>query len=117
MVTRRLLLAWLPLLALSVTATGAERLRFWNTTSVTIAKLYLAPAGSTQWGPDQCQNDPDGAVDPDERLTLKGIEPGRYDVKLTDKKGRTCIVQNIEVKGGRPYAFAIGESDLKACGR
>lgn len=96
---------------------GAERLRFWNLTAVTITKLYLAPAGTDQWGPDQCQNDPDGAVDADERLTLKGIEPGRYDAKLTDKTGRSCIVRNVEVKGGRPYAFSIEESDLKECRR
>ena len=99
-------------------AVGAEqRLRFWNLTAATITKLYLAPAGTDKWGPDQCQNDPDGAVDADERLTLKGIEAGRYDVKLTDKTGRKCIVRDVEVKGGRPYAFSIEESDLKDCGR
>ncbi len=107
----------LVLAAMCATALGAERLRFWNLTAVTISKLYLAPAGSNQWGPDQCRNDPDGVVDPDERLTLTGIEPGRYDVKLTDKAGRTCVVPNVDVKGDRPYAFSIEESDLKACGR
>lgn len=113
----RALSAVLALALLGATAVGAERLRFWNLTAVTISKLYLAPAGTDQWGPDQCRNDPDGAVDPDERLTLSGIEPGRYDVKLTDKGGRTCIVRNVEVKGGRPYAFSIGEGDIKDCGR
>lgn len=104
--------------SVSAAAVGAEqRLRFWNLTAATITKLYLAPAGTDKWGPDQCQNDPDGAVDADERLTLKGIEPGRYDAKLTDRKGRTCVVRNIEVKGGRPYAFSIEEGDLKGCGR
>ena len=98
-------------------ALGAEHLRFWNLTAAAITKLYLAPAGTDRWGPDQCQNDPDGAVDADERLTLKGIEPGRYDVKLIDKTRRTCIVRDVEVKGGRPYAFSIEESDLKDCGR
>jgi len=98
-------------------ALGAERLRFWNLTAATITKLYLAPAGTEKWGPDQCQNDPDGAVDADERLTLKGVEPGRYDVRLTDKTGRKCLVRDVEVKGGRPYAFSIEESDLKDCHR
>jgi len=98
-------------------ALGAERLRFWNLTAATITKLYLAPAGTDKWGPDQCQNDPDGAVDADERLNLKGIEPGRYDVKLADKTGRKCVVRDVEVKRGRPYAFSIEESDLKDCSR
>src|SRR5215467_13852585 len=85
------------LLALCLTATAAERLKFWNLTGFTIKELYLAPAGTVDWGPDQCRNDPDGAVDADERLTLKDVVPGRYDVKVTDKKGRTCLVRNVEV--------------------
>lgn len=105
----------LSLSALAVAAVAAERMRFWNTTSFTITELYLAPAGTTQWGPNQCKNDPDGAVDADERLTLKDIAAGRYDVKLADKKGRVCIVRNVEVKTGTPFAFAIGENDLTDC--
>jgi len=103
------------LLALAAAAGAAERMRFWNTTAFTITELRLAPAGTTDWGPDQCKNDPDGAVDADERLTLKDVQPGRYDVKLADKHGRICIVRNVEVQGGKPYAFAIGESDLTDC--
>jgi len=105
----------LALLALAVAAEAADRMRFWNTTSFTITELRLAPAGTTEWGPNQCKNDPDGAVDADERLTLKDVAAGRYDVKLADKKGRVCIVRNVELKSGRPYAFAIGESDLTDC--
>jgi hypothetical protein len=115
---RKMVVVVLLMAAVCAGAVGAEqRLRFWNLTATTITKLYLAPAGTDRWGPDQCQNDPDGAVDADERLTLKGVEPGRYDVKLTDKKGRSCVLRNIEVKGGRPYAFSIEEGDLKDCGR
>ena len=105
----------LSLFALSIAATGAERLRFWNLTSSTIKELHLAPAGTANWGPDQCKNDPDGAVDTDERLILKDVIPGRYDVKVTDKKGRTCLVCNVEVVAGKPYAFSISEKDLTDC--
>ena len=59
------------LLVFCSAAVSAERLKFWNLTSFTIKELRLAPAGSADWGPDQCRNDPDGAVDADERLTLK----------------------------------------------
>ena len=115
---RKIVVAVLLVASLSTAAVGAEqRLRFWNLTAATITKLYLAPAGTDKWGPDQCQNDPDGAVDADERLTLKGIEPGRYDVRLADKTGRKCVVRDVEVKGDRPYAFSIEESDLKDCSR
>ena len=103
------------LVALNLTATAAERLRFWNLTGFTIKELRLAPVGTTDWGPDQCRNDPDGAVDVDERLTLKDVVPGRYDVKLVGKNARTCVVRNVEVSAGKPYAFSISEKDLTDC--
>jgi len=99
----------------SVAAVAADRLRFWNTSSVTITTLYLAPAGTSNWGAEQCRNDPDKSVSADERLTLTPIDPGRYDVKLTDATGRSCIVRNVEVKSGGPYAFSIDDSDLAGC--
>jgi hypothetical protein len=48
----------------------------------------MSPAGKDSWGPDQCKNDRDGTVDHDERLRITGVEPGRYDVKLSDKTPR-----------------------------
>jgi hypothetical protein len=103
------------LLAIAGAAKAAERMRFWNLTSVTIKELYLAPTGTTQWSANQCKNDPDGTVDHDERLTITGIKPGKYDVRLVDKKGRSCTVSNVDVVGGKPYAFSIADKDLKNC--
>src|SRR5258708_34074782 len=94
---------------------AAERLPLWNLTMVTIQELYLAPTGTTQWSANQCMNDRDGAVDPDERLTITGVPPGRYDVKLKDKKGRRCTVGNVELVAGRPYAFSLSDKDLTNC--
>jgi hypothetical protein len=105
------------LLSAAGTATAAERLRFWNLTGVTLKELYLAPAGTTQWSANQCKNDKDGTVDHDERLTITGISPGKYDVKLADKKGRVCTVQNVEVVSGRPYAFSLSDKDLTNCAK
>ncbi len=96
-------------------ALAAGKLRFWNETAATIVELYLAPAGTTRWSANQCDNDPDKSVDADERLDLAGIEPGRYDVKLKDKTGRHCLVRNVEVKGEGKFAFAIAEEDLRDC--
>jgi hypothetical protein len=115
---------WLPLLVavfVMAGATGlgtvlaAERLRFWNLTTTTISELYLAPTGTTNWGANQCLNDRDGAVDSDERLTMTGFDPGVYDVKLVDKKGRMCRLNGVNVEAGRPYAFAIADRDLTDC--
>ena len=88
---------------------------FWNRTSATIAGLRLAPAGTTRWGPNQCENDADGAVDPGSRLRLSGISPGRYDAEITDRGGRVCSVRGVQVKADRPYAFTIADADLRNC--
>jgi hypothetical protein len=103
------------LLLIVWSATAAERLRFWNLTTTTITELRLAPAGTDNWGPNQCENDPDKSVEHDERLTITGIEPGLYDVKLANRAGRACLARDIEVKSGQPYAFSISDKDLTRC--
>ena len=87
--------------------------RFWNLTQNTITELHLAPAGSSDWGPDQCKNDKDGTVEPDERLRITGVPPGSYDVKLTDVAGRVCIVRGVKIEAGA--IFSIEEESLKTC--
>jgi hypothetical protein len=88
-------------------------MRFWNLTLYTVTDLRMSPAGKEAWGSNQCENDRDGTVDHDERLRITGIEPGRYDVKLTDKIGRVCTVRNVEVKDAA--VFAIEEKQLTDC--
>jgi hypothetical protein len=87
--------------------------RFWNLTRNTISEFYLAPAGTTNWGPNQCKNDKDGAVDTDERLRITDVSSGSYDAKLVDTTGRTCIVRNVKVQAGG--IFTIDEKDLTSC--
>ncbi|HEY0202850.1 MAG TPA: hypothetical protein VGC15_01700 [Acetobacteraceae bacterium] len=112
---RRIALA-LTLLTLAGPARAAEqRLSFWNLTSDTVTNLVMAPAGTDKFGPNQCANDRDGTVDHDERLRLTGIQPGRYDVRLTQKRGRVCTIRGVEVKGEGRYAFSLADEDLKDC--
>jgi len=112
---QHLIVVLFSLFAVSSAVTAAERLKFWNLTGFMITELHLAPTGTRDWGPNQCKNDPDGAVDVDERLTLKDVVPGYYDVKLVDKQGRSCVVRNVEVEAGKPYAFSLSEKDLTDC--
>ncbi len=102
-------------LATGGSAQAAQKMHFWNLTKQTIDQLYLAPTGTTEWGPNQCLNDDDKTVDSDERLLLKGIAPGNYDVKLHDVKGRSCLVKNVAVKAGGKYNFSIDEKELTDC--
>jgi hypothetical protein len=87
--------------------------RFWNLTRHVISDLSLAPAGTTDWGPNQCKNDKDGTVDPDERLRITGVPPGTYDVRVQDVSGRMCIVRGIKVEAGE--IFSIEEKELTSC--
>jgi hypothetical protein len=75
--------------------------------------VYLAPAGTQNWGPNQALNDKDRALDTSERLTLTGLQPGRYDVKVVNKKGRACVVKNVDLTKER--SFEIRDADLSSC--
>jgi len=97
-------------LALAAEARGT---RFWNLTGDTVLHLYLAPAGTQHWGADQCLNDPDHSVDFDERLPVAGVSTGKYDIKLTDSSGRTCVIKGVAVKAGA--VFSIDKDAWASC--
>lgn len=113
---RRFAIMIVTLAAMSAQASAEGRpTRFWNLTRHTISELHLAPAGTANFGPNQCKNDKDGTVDPDERLPITGVTPGSYDAKLKDVSGRACVVRGIEVKAGE--IFSIEEKELISCTR
>jgi len=93
----------------------AKDTRFWNLTANTITSLQLSPAGKNEWGRNQTDNDNDRTVDHDERLKITDTASGVYDVKFTDKTGRTCVVPNVEVKANA--IFTIEEKALKGCSK
>jgi hypothetical protein len=103
------------MLVSSLASAQTRPTRFWNLTRHTISEFHLAPAGTTDWGPNQCKNDKDGTVDPDERLRITGVTAGSYDAKLTDVSGRTCLVKNIKVEAGE--IFSIEEKELTDCSK
>jgi hypothetical protein len=98
-------------------AAGAQNrpTRFWNLTRNTISEFHLAPAGTSDWGANPCENDKDGAVEPDERLRITSVSSGSYDAKLSDVTGRVCIVRDITIEAGA--IFSIEEKDLTSCDR
>jgi hypothetical protein len=100
------------LIILALPATAKDT-RFWNLTSSTVKSLELAPAGSSAFGPNQCANDPDGAVDHDERLKVTGVATGVYDARLKLADGRVCMAKSVRVETGKP--FSIEDKDLVGC--
>jgi len=111
---RRLLIAGVAVALLGSGAMAKSKgTRFWNLTLYTVTSLQLSPAGKNDWGPDLCKVDDDGTVDHDERLRVKGVTTGKYDVKLADKIGRHCIVRNVSIKQGG--IFVVEEKQLTDC--
>ena len=92
---------------------AAKDTRFWNLTSSTVKSLELAPTGTSAFGPNQTTNDPDGAVDHDERLKVTGVKSGAYDARLKLADGRICMVKGVRVEADK--VFAIEEKELVGC--
>jgi len=87
-------------------------MRFWNLTLYTLTSLQFSPPGQSAWGRNQCENDDDKTVDHNERLRITGLTAGRYDARLVDRIGRTCVVKDVDVKDG---VFSIEEKQLVNC--
>jgi hypothetical protein len=110
-------IAWLPVaigIVATVSAHAADRFFVYNlTTARTFTGVYLAPEGSTAWGSNQALNDKDKSVDPSERLAIRGIARGKFDVKLVDAKGNTCIRHGVDLT--HDTTFDIRDTDLTEC--
>jgi hypothetical protein len=92
---------------------AAKDTRFWNLTSSTVTSLELAPAGASAFGPNQTTNDPDGAVDHDERLKVTGVKTGTYDARLKLADGRVCMAKGVQIEAGK--VFSIEDKELVGC--
>jgi hypothetical protein len=112
---------WIPasiallLLSTAELAAQGKGIRLWNLTTATISSFELSPAGKNTWGPNQTLNDRDKEVDHRERLRITGIEPGRYDAKVSYANARQCFVRDIEIKADA--VFSIEDKDLKDCNK
>jgi len=101
-------------MALCASSVSAETItKFWNLTRNTVDALQLAPAGSSDFGPNLCLADPDKSVDYDERLKISGLSSGIYDARIHDVAGRTCRAKNVRVEAGK--IFSISEKELNGC--
>jgi hypothetical protein len=96
-------------------AAQGKGIRLWNLTTARMTGFELSTAGKRDWGPNQTLNDRDKEVDHDERLRITGVEPGRYDAKITYPGARQCFVRDIEIKADA--VFSIADKDLKDCNK
>ena len=114
MSTPRFVLLVLAILCLPVITSAAERFFAYNlTTSTEFTGLWLAPAGTENWGQNRALNDKDHSLDVTERLPITGLEPGKFDVRLQDRKGRICVKRSVDL--GHDHSFDIRDDDLAGC--
>ena len=81
-------------------AAQGKGIRLWNLTTATISGFQLSPAGKNDWGPNQTLNDKDKEVDHDERLRITGVEPGRYDAKVSYPGSTAMLRAGYRDQGG-----------------
>jgi hypothetical protein len=106
--------AFLFALAAAPSAVAADRFFVYNLTdATTFTGVFMAPAGTVQWGKNQALNDKDKAIDPSERLPIKDVSRGKFDVKLVDQKGRVCIARGVDLS--TETTFEIHDRDLTDC--
>ena len=93
---------------------ATDRFAVFNMTATTdFSGVSLAPAGTQDWGPNQALNDPDKELQHGERLRLRGVTRGRYDVKFSWGDGKTCIKRDVDLT--RDPTFDIRDDDLAKC--
>jgi hypothetical protein len=115
MLRRLLVVIVLTMVLPSVLLAQGKGIRLWNLTTATITGFQLSPAGKNDWGSNQTLNDKDKEVDHDERLRITGVEPGRYDARVSYAAARQCLVRDIEIKA--EAVFSIADKDLKDCSK
>ncbi len=95
-------------------AIAADRFFGFNeTTSAVFTGVYLAPEGTVAWGPNEALNDKDKVWDTGERLPIKGVSRGRFDLKIVDRSGRVCIKHGLDLT--RDLTFDVRDGDLANC--
>ncbi len=86
--------------ALVATAAFAEAPDWWtstlklkNASGYSVEEFYITPWDELNWGPNLLRED----LDPGEAATLTNIECDRYDLKLVDDEGDTCVIQDVDL--------------------
>ena len=107
---RSILPAAAAVLALGVSAAGADELTIVNKSKAELHKLYVSPSKSKKWGPDQLGAQ---SIDPGGSFTLQNIPYGTYDLKLVDEDDTECVIEDVTFDSGK--VWTVTSKLLKAC--
>jgi hypothetical protein len=81
---------------LSMRNSGNGAVAVFNNTGLALTGVYLTPASATTWGPNQT----DQPVAPAQTLTLTGIAPATYDLRVVFTGGATADYKALAVTSG-----------------
>jgi hypothetical protein len=97
-------------LAAVATAAYASALVIHNESAWDIHRIYLSSTDSSEWGPDQLDDD---VLRSGQTLTLNGIECDYYDVMLVDEDGDKCELRNVKLCSDSTWT--IDNDELLGC--
>lgn len=74
-------------------------------------EFYLSSSEDDEWGPDQLGEE---VIGPGESFKLKSIPCDTYDVMLVDEDGDECVVEAVDICGGKE-SWTITNKILLGC--
>jgi hypothetical protein len=76
-----------------------------------IDQFFLSSSDDEEWGPDQLGED---VIGTDETFELRNIPCDTYDVMLVDEDGDECVVEAVDICGGKE-SWVITNKILLGC--
>jgi len=97
-------------IALPTFAAPKSSVKIINGSKWDIHHLFIAPASSDKWGPDQLE---DNIIQSGQSFTINNIPCDEYDVKVVDEDGDECVIEAAKLCSD--HYWKITDEDLLEC--
>lgn len=81
-----------------------------NQSSWEIHEIYFSPSDEDDWGEDHLG---DHVLESGMTLSLTGVSPGEWDIRLVDEDADVCVLQGVTVSASETWL--IEDDDLLDC--
>jgi hypothetical protein len=81
-----------------------------NQSSWEIHEIYFSPSDEENWGEDHLG---EHVLESGMTLSLTGVSPGEWDIRLVDEDEDVCVLQGVTV--GASETWLIEDDDLVDC--
>ena len=88
------------LLLMQAVPAVAATIKIENKSSWEIHEIYFAPTSQEDWGDDHLGKQ---VLKPGMTLSLTGVSPGKWDVRLVDEDADECIVEGQKMGFGEQW--------------